>query len=147
MINGRYLASRTIKHLSPIIDKLGHKQAGRRFQRVSEKSVSLDEVHFSFEADKDSIEVRIDKKDVSDFYEKIKATRTRVFWKDDRLHYLKKKRDKYRTYLSNIKITENGEGNVYFNANLKTKNEDKAFFAVLNCITKPVLYNLSEVKQ
>ena len=33
---------------------------------------------------------------------------------------------------------------VYFKAELNTKNEDHVFFATLNCIIKPIVYSLSK---
>ena len=143
MINGEYFAGRTIEHLVPVIDELGIKQCESRFKRISPKSDSLDGIIFNFDVYKGKLDVSIERADVKDFDEKIRATRTNEFWKNKALSYLKKQKDKYKRLLRNLSLEENGSGNYHFTANLGTKNEDKAFFAVLNCIIKPVLYSFS----
>ena len=144
MINGKYFAKRTIAHLNPILDALGTKQYEKRFKRTSENSINLDGIHFNFNTNKNHLEIMIEKEDLKDFEEKIKSIRTKEFWQQKSLMYLKKKRKKYETYLKKLNVKSNGSGNIYFNADLNTKNEDKAFFAVLNCIIRPVLYGLSK---
>ncbi len=141
MINGEYFASRTIKHLVPVIDESGIKQCEGRFKRVSPKSVNLDGIIFDFEVCGRELDVLIEKKYIEGFDEKIKSIRTKEFWKNKALSYLKKQKDKYKGFLRNLSLEENGSGNYHFTADLGTKNEDKAFFAVLNCIIKPILYS------
>lgn len=143
MINGEYFASRIIEHLVPVIDEFGTKQCKNRFKRISPKSDSLDGIVFNFNVCKEKLDVSIERGYVKNFDEKIKATVTNEFWKNKALSYLKKQKTKYKGFLRNLSLKENGSGNYHFKANLNTKNEDKAFFAVLNCIIKPVLYSFS----
>jgi len=144
MINGKYFAGRTIDHLTPVIDGLRTKQCARRFQRVSKNSINLDGVYFSFNADKNHLEITVERGNIGDFYKRVGSVIKEDFWKDERLKHLRKKKNQYQRHLPKIHVSENGSGNVYFNADLETADEDKAFFAVLNCIIKPVLYSLSD---
>ena len=143
MINGEYFASRTIAHLVPAIDSLGTKQCEGRFKRISPKSNNLDGIIFNFDVFEEELDVLIERGEIEDFDKKIRATITNEFWKNKSLDYLRRQKDKYKGFLRNLSLKENGSGNYHFKANLNTKNEDKAFFAVLNCIIKPVLYSFS----
>lgn len=142
MINAEYFAGRIIKHLAPVIDDLGTKQCESRFKRVSQKSVNLDGIIFDFEVCEEELDVAIERKDIERFDEKIKSIKTTEFWKDKSLSYLRQQKNKYQEYLKNLKLEKNGSGNYHFIADLCTKNEDKAFFALLNCIIKPILYSV-----
>ncbi len=141
MIDGKYLAGRTIKHLAPRIDQLGMKQCERRFKRISEESVSLDGIIFDFNVCGEELDVSIEKKQIKGFAKKIKAIRTSEFWEDKGLIYLRQQKDKYSQFLRNLRLDQNGSGNYHFKADLNTKSENNAFFAVLDCIIKPVLYS------
>ena len=142
MINGEYFAGRTIEHLVPTIDtRLGIKQCQGRFSRVSSNSLNLDGIVFDFNVSGGELDIVIEKKDIPNFDNKVKDINDKVFWKNSSLTYLKKQKNKYGGFLDDINISLNGSGNYHIKTNLKTKNEDKAFFAVLNCIVKPLIYS------
>jgi len=141
MINENYFVSRIVGHFNPEVDHLGTKRHREsEVQKVSENSVHLYGVNFSFHVDKTKVkkELEVVVSDVPGLG--LEVIKTRKFWKDPSLLHVREKRNQYKYLLKYFNISCNGAGNYHFKAELDTNNEDKAFFAVLNCIVKPVLY-------
>lgn len=150
MINGEFFAKRTVAVLNPYVGRLEDKSFGGDIRRISDKIVNIQGIHFGFYTEKKQfektfldvvVEPLADKKD---FDKHIENIQTRNFWNQEGLEHLKKQKNKYTKYLENLKIELNGEGNYHFKGILNTNNDDKAFYAVMNRIIRPVWLYLDE---
>jgi len=143
MIDGKYFAGRMIKHLNPKVDNLDTKRYQRgQVQRLSENSDEIFRVKFNFSVDNQTLDILVEKIG-EDFTDKIKRIKEKGFWKDESLGNLREKRNTYKEHLGHLTIFENGNGDYHITADLQTKNEDKAFYSVLNCIVLPIVHSIN----
>ena len=147
MFNTEYFTNRILDHFTPKVgEKSGLRQYGRTrlYERMSDTDLKLNGHIFRFYINKEGLEIVIEKEDIRDFGKKIKAINTREFWQDQRLTYVKQKKNKYLRVLGDLEIKIKGGGNYRITAKFKSENKDHVISAVLNSIIKPTLYSLGK---